>query len=54
MTVLKYVLTSKVCSTGELLSYKRQDPKGYATFVEMAKGEMVHNGISVEEATAKA
>lgn len=52
MTVLKYLLASGVCTTSELLKFKREDPKGYVGLIEMARGEMVHNGVEVEEAKA--
>jgi len=50
MTVLKYIIQSKICNTGELLSIKREFPADYQTIVEWARQEMQKNNIPIEEA----
>lgn len=50
MTLLKYVTTSGVCTTAELLNLKRNDPAGYDILLKFAAEEMAHNNIAIEEA----
>lgn len=48
MTVLKYVVESKVATTAEILAYKREDPKGFDSFLLMAAEEMRNNNIPID------
>lgn len=38
MTALKYITESKICTTAELLNFKREYPKDFDTFARMGKG----------------
>ena len=49
MTALKYIRESNMATTAEILALKREDPEGFATLVKMAKEEMTHNGIEIEQ-----
>lgn len=51
MTVIKYIMASGVCKTGELLALKREFPKDYEDLRLAAAEEMRHNGIEVTEET---
>lgn len=49
MTVVKYIMSTGVCNTGELLALKREYPKDYADLAQMAREEMTAKGIEIEE-----
>lgn len=49
MTPLKYIRESGVATTAELLAYKKNDPRGFDTFIEMAREEMRHNNVPIDE-----
>ena len=48
VTVLKYIIQSKICNTGELLAMKREDPAGWEKIRQWAEEEMKHNNIEIE------
>jgi hypothetical protein len=50
---LKYIVESKVATSGELMAFKRDDPQGFDTLILWAREEMTHNGIEVTEPAAK-
>jgi hypothetical protein len=49
MTVVKYIMSTGVCNTGELLALKREFPKDYEGLAQMARDEMKAKGIEIEE-----
>ena len=53
MTVVKYIMASGVCKTGELLALKREYPAAYFVLREMAEEEMRRNGISIDAENTK-
>lgn len=55
MTVLKYLMSTGVCTTGELIEFKKGDPTGkeYQKLRAMAEEEMKNKGIEIEEPSAK-
>ena len=48
MTALTYIRESKIATVQEILAFKKADPGGFETLVEMAKSEMHSRGIPVE------
>lgn len=53
MTPLKYITEAKICTTAELLAFKREYPKDFTELLEMARVEMRHNNVPIEEAPQK-
>jgi hypothetical protein len=55
MTVLKYLMSTGVCTTAELIAFKKADPTGeeYRKLAAMAAEEMQSKGIEIEVADAK-
>lgn len=53
MTALKYITESKICTTAELLNFKREFPKDFDTLLQWAKEEMEHNGVTVDAPNVK-
>lgn len=52
MTVTQYILKEiAVCTTTELLKFKREYPKDYDDLIQMAKDSMVLNNIPLTVAT---
>lgn len=49
MTVLKYIVESKICNTGEILALKRENPQDYNIIVKWAREEMLKNNVPIEE-----
>ena len=49
MTIAKYILSTGVCNTNELLALRREDPEGYATFIRWAKEQAGNLGVDIEE-----
>ena len=48
MTVLKYIVESKVATTAEILAFKRVDSAGFDGLLKMAEDEMRHNNITID------
>ena len=53
MTPLKYITESKICTTGELLAFKREYPTDFEILIRWAREEMEHLGIQVDEPNTK-
>lgn len=53
MTIAKYILSTGVCNTSELLAFRREDMPGYQLFIQWAKEQAAHNGVTIEETPAK-
>lgn len=53
MTIAKYILSTGVCNTSELLALRREDLAGYHTFIQWAKEQAAHNGVAIEESEKK-
>ena len=49
MTVLKYIVNSKICNTAELLSLKRENQADWDIIQRWAREEMEFNKIPIEE-----
>lgn len=49
MTILKYILSTGVCTTGELLSIKKVDPDGYNTLVKWAREQAANEAVEITE-----
>ena len=49
MTTLKYLIESKIGTSGEIIAFKLADPNGFETLKLWAAEEMKHNGIEVTE-----
>ena len=54
MTVLKFLMSTGVCTTGELIAFKKADATGddYRKLREMAIEQMKARGIPIEESDA--
>lgn len=55
MTVLKYLIATGVCTTAELIAFKKADPTGveYRGLMAMAEEEMRSKNIEIEGTDAK-
>jgi len=55
MTVLKYLMSTGVCTTAELIAFKKADPTGadYRALVAMATAQAQNEGVELEVADAK-
>jgi hypothetical protein len=51
MTILKYLLSTGVCTTSELIHFKKNDPTGkeYQSLVAMAKEQAKFLNIAIED-----
>lgn len=49
MTILKYLIESKVGASADIIRLKTEDPKGFDTLKAWAEEEMKKNGIEVTE-----
>lgn len=49
MTIVKYILSTGVCSTKELLDLKREDPKGYEYLRKCAAEQAANLGVEITE-----
>jgi len=55
VTVLKYRISPGVCTTAELIAFKKLDPTGaeYRALAQLALDEMKHKGIEVDAPEVK-
>jgi hypothetical protein len=49
MTVIKYIMSTGVCTTSELLAIKRENPKDYDILVVWAREQAANLGVEIEE-----
>lgn len=49
MTIMKYLISTGVCTTSELLALKKNDPKVLDSLVEDAKAQAKNLGIEITE-----
>lgn len=49
MTILKYILSTGVCTTAELLQLKREDEAGYNWLVQAAREQAQNLGVEITE-----
>jgi len=49
MTVLKYIIQSKICNTAELLELKREHDADWQVIQMWAREEMKKNNVEIEE-----
>lgn len=51
MTVLKYLMSTNVCTTAELIAFKKADVTGddYRSLVKMAREQAKFQGIELED-----
>ena len=47
MTLLQYLLKTGVCTSMELLQFKKQDDAGYQTLMQYAREQAVIEGIEI-------
>lgn len=48
MTPMKYILSTGVCTTSELLQFNKQDPQGYKKLIEWAQDQAKNQGVALE------
>jgi hypothetical protein len=53
MTIVKWLMSTGVCTTAELLALKRENPADYVRLAEMAMEEMKAKNIPIEESVQK-
>ena len=53
MTVIKYLMSTSVCTTGELLALKREHPADYNELIDISKKEMVLKEIPIDTTPTK-
>lgn len=55
MTTLKYLMSTGVCTTAELISFKKNDVSGkdYKELCAMAREQAKNQGVELEDATAQ-
>ena len=49
MTIVKYLLSTGVCTTAELLAYRKEDKDGYDKLIAMAQEQARNQNIVIEE-----
>lgn len=48
MTLPKYILSTGVCTTGELIAFAKAYPADYFTFLVWAREQAAHLGVAIE------
>ena len=48
MTTAKYLLSTGVCTTAEMLALKREDPAGYEKIIQWTREQAKNLGIELE------
>lgn len=48
MTALQYLMSTKVCTTAELIALKKEDPDGYSRLIQMGREQAAHQNIPLE------
>ena len=51
MSTLKYLMSTGVCTTAELIAFKKADPTGneYRSLAAMAREQAQNQGITIED-----
>jgi hypothetical protein len=50
MKALAYLMNTKVCTTRELIEFKKDHPQDYAGLIQMAKEQAKNEGTILEDA----
>lgn len=48
VTLPKYILSTGVCTTSELIQFAKSDPSGYAVFLIWAREQAANLGVAIE------
>jgi hypothetical protein len=49
MTIVKYIISTGVCTSGELIRLARENKSDYESLIKMAREQMTAEGVEIEE-----